>query len=151
MKSSDSKKLLKTWHKRNGTKENAISRKDTAKFFPRSSGFVISLCIKAVAYIEINSKKKLFIPVSIEYTPDASALVYMSDPAKADIETSTIRGNRRLFLMEFTDLFSESIVSQAFTGSVRMFFTLIIRKSFTIKNQFLNAVKIKEIYVILLY
>lgn len=38
------------------------------------------------------------------------------EPAIADIVTKIIRGNKKLSLVAFTDLFSESIVSHAFTG-----------------------------------
>jgi hypothetical protein len=48
MKRSDSKKLVRIWQKRNGTKENEINLKESVKFFPKSRGKVISLCIKAV-------------------------------------------------------------------------------------------------------
>ena len=61
-------------------------------------------------------------PTNIEYTGDNSVLINSRDPAMAEIVTKIINGNRKLPLIVFTGLFSESIVSHAFTGESIIFF-----------------------------
>ena len=48
--------------------------------------------------------------------------VKRSEPAMAETVTRITSGNRKLFVINFTVLFSESIVSQAFNGEKMIFF-----------------------------
>jgi hypothetical protein len=83
---------------------------------------VISLKIKDVAYIVKNNKPKHLTATKMEYTRDNSELEKINDPIKAETETRIIKGKRKQFLTILTELFSESIVSHAFTGFRIIFF-----------------------------
>ena len=110
---------------RKGVTEYTIILNEIVKSLPRSRGKVISPKISEVAYIVNNNTMKVLTPTKMENTVDNSVFVKINDPATAEIETRIINGNKKLSLITFTFLFSESIVSHAFTGLRIMFFNPI--------------------------
>jgi hypothetical protein len=74
-------------------------------------------------------------------------LVKSNDPARAAAETSRIKGNKNPFLIALTDLFSESIVSHAFTGSIMISFSKKSKNLLFIKIRFECRAKLSKFMV----
>jgi hypothetical protein len=127
MKRSDSKTELNTWHKRKGTSEKTTSLYATVKLLPRSSGYVVSRRMSATRYVVIRITTSFLIPISSEYAKESSVLININDPAIAATDTSRVSGSRRLFLIIYMGLFSESIVNQYLEGLKRIFFIPVRR------------------------